>query len=235
MKRIQQVLVCALLAALTALVVYASLLVRTAAKTIATVPAEIDQTRGELLAEVTAARKDILLRSERQVSALRKDLMAETGRIRQTADRRIGDTLARADAALASVDGLRADLKPTLDHSAAITAQVNDALPLFLDCDHNADCAYNRYVGASKGIERAAMNIGQMTQDVRGALPKMLLTWDKIAFDVSGTAGNVNRLTKPHWYDRLLGYGLNGIMLYRNLNPATNLTIKGAQIVSSRP
>jgi hypothetical protein len=79
------------------------------------------------------------------------------------------------------------------------------------------------------------MNIGQMTQEVRGAVPKMLLTWDKIALDVSGTAGNVNRLTKPHWYDRLLGYGLNGIMLYRNLNPATNLTIKGAQIVSSRP
>jgi hypothetical protein len=90
-------------------------------------------------------------------------------------------------------------------------------------------------VGVSKGVERAALNFGQMSQDVRGSLPKMLVTWDRIAQDVSGTAGNVNRLTKPRWYDRLLGYGLNGIVIYRNLNPATNLTVKGAQILSARP
>jgi len=70
-----------------------------------------------------------------------------------------------------------------------------------------------------RGIERAALNFGQMTQDQRDALPKMLLTWQQIGADVSGTAGNLNRLTKPHWYDRLLGYGLNAAVIYRNLNP----------------
>jgi hypothetical protein len=235
MKSIQQILVCALLAALTVLAVYAGLLVRAATLTITALPGEVRETRAALLAEIAAARKDVLTRSELQVSALRKDVLAETAQIRETADRRIGDTLARADRALGTVEALRADLKPSLDHSAAITAQVNDALPLFLDCDHNQDCVFNRYVGASKGIEHAAMNLGEMSQEVRGTLPKMLLTWDQIALDVSGTAGNVNRLTKPHWYDRLLGYGLNGVLLYRNLNPATNLTIRGAQIISSRP
>ncbi|MGA2769963.1 MAG: hypothetical protein ABSG26_04010 [Bryobacteraceae bacterium] len=38
-----------------------------------------------------------------------------------------------------------------------------------------------------------------MTQDQRDALPKMLLMWQQIGADVSGTAGNLNRLTKPHW------------------------------------
>jgi len=133
------------------------------------------------------------------------------------------------------VSQLRQDLKPTLDHSAAVAAQLDDALPLFLDCDHNPDCVFNRYVGASQGIERAALNIGAATQDVRGALPKMLLTWNQIGTAVGGTAGNVERLTKPHWYDRLIGYALNGIVIYRNLNPITNLTLKGAQTMSARP
>jgi hypothetical protein len=52
---------------------------------------------------------------------------------------------------------------------------------------------------------------------------------------LAGIRGNIDRLTKPHWYDRLLGYGLNGVILYRNLNPATNLTVKGVQAITGRP
>lgn len=235
MKTLQQCLLCTFLAASTALAVYTAILIHTATTTVAAIPAEIASTRRELLREATATRRDLLQRSDRQVTALRIDLMNEVSAIRETADRRIGDTLTRADAALEAVNGLRQDLKPTLDHSAAITAQVNDSLPLFLDCDHNPDCIFNRYVGTSKGIERAALNFGEASQDFRGDLPRMLTTFNRIGDDVSGTAGNLDRLTKPHWYDRLLGYALNGVILYRNLNPVTNLTLKGAQVLSSRP
>ena len=112
---------------------------------------------------------------------------------------------------------------------------MNDALPLFLDCDHNPDCVFNRYVGASKGIERAATNFGQASADVRNAVPQMLATWNQIGVGVAGIAANLDRLTKPHWYDRLIGYGLNGVVIYRNLNPATNVMVKGAQLLSARP
>jgi hypothetical protein len=246
MKKIQQFLGCTLLAALTALAVYACILVRAAASTVARIPAEIqaarvaltsetDAARRDLAVQIGAARGDLLARAERQAAALRTQTLAEVTEIRQTADRRIGDTLARADTALQTVSDLRADLKPSLDHSAAIAAQVDDALPLFLDCDHNPDCVFNRYVGVSKGIERASQNFGQASQDFRGALPPMLSTWNHIGTDVAGTAGNIDRLTKPHWYDRLLGYGLNGVIMYRDLNPITNLTIKGVQALSGRP
>ena len=246
MKTLQQILVCAFLAAVTVLAVDATFLLRAATATVAAIPGEVDATRRELIGVVEAARKDlttqveaarqdVLARSERQSAAVRTDVMTEVAEIRKMADRRLGDTLARADTALGTVEALRRDLQPILDNSAAIAAQVNASLPLFLDCDHNVDCVFNRYVGASKGIERAALNIGRMTQDQSDALPKMLLTWQQIGADVSGTAGNLNRLTKPHWYDRLLGYGLNAVVMYRNLNPVTNLTIKGAQILSTRP
>lgn len=253
------ILACALLLALTVATVYAGLFLRAATVAVKALPRElqatrvsligaIGETRVDLSRQITATRRDVLSQSDRQLTALRTDVMSQADALRETADRRLGDSLARVDTALASVDtavttveSLRRDLKPTLDHSAvaaqqveSITGQVNSALPLYLDCDHNPDCVFNRYVGVSKGIERAAGNFAEMSQDSRAALPPMLKTWNQIGLDVSSTAQNINRLTKPHWYDRLIGYGLNGAILYRNLNPVTNLTVTGAQILTGR-
>ncbi len=235
MKTVQQVLLCALLAALTVLAGYTAVLIRTATDAVAVIPRELALTRSALLAEAHETRRDVLQRTERQVAAARVDAAAQISGLRETADRRLGDTLARADAAIATVEALRQDLKPILDHSAKITAQVDDSLPLFLDCDHNPDCVFNRYVGASKGVERAAGNVGAASDDVRRSVPQMLTTWNRIGVSVAGTAGNLDRITKPHWYDRVIGYALNGILIYRNLNPATNITLRGAQALSSRP
>ena len=246
MKTLQQILVCAFLAALTALVVCAILLLRAATATVAAIPVEIEATRRELIgvveavrkdltAQVESARQDVLTRAERQSAALRTDVMTEVAEIRKMADRRLGDTLARADTALGTVEALRRDLQPVLDNSAAIAAQVNASLPLFLDCDHNVDCVFNRYVGASKGIERAAQNFGQASTTFNNAFPRILGSADSLVADSAATAANIKRLTTPKWYDRLIGYGLNGVVIYRNLNPVTNLTIRGAQILASRP
>lgn len=246
MKTFQQILVCAFLAALTALVVCAILLLRAATATVAAIPGEVEAARRELIgvveaarkdltAQVKSARQDVLTRSERQLAALRTDVMSEVAEVRKVADRRLGDTLARADTALGTVEELRRDLKPVLDNSAAITAQANASLPLFLDCDHNVDCVFNRYVGASKGIERAARNFGQASTTFNDAFPRILGSADSLVADSAATAANIKRLTTPKWYDRLIGYGLNGVVIYRNLNPVTNLTIKGAQFLASRP
>ena len=246
MKTFQQVLVCAFLSALTALVVSVILLLRAATATVAAIPGEVEATRRELIgvvdaarkdltAQVESARQDVLTRSERQSAALRTDVMTEVAEIRKMADRRLGDTLARADAALGTVEALRRDLRPVLDNSAAIAAQVNASLPLFLDCDHNVDCVFNRYVGASRGIERAALSFGQASTTFNSALPGFVRNADSLVADSAATANNLNRLTKPKWYDRLIGYGLNAVVIYRNLNPVTSLTIAGAQILSARP
>jgi hypothetical protein len=250
MRRLKLALSCALLAALTGVAVQAILLLHAA--TLATralgkgVSAELRATRTDLVGQVAAARKDLagqieasrkdlLGRTERQLAALRGDVMGQVAETRKVADQRIGDTLAHVDTALGKIEELRGDLKPVFDHAASITRQVDDAAPLFLDCEFNQDCVFNRYVGASKGVERAAMNFGQMSADVQTALPTAIKTWQGIGTNMGAITANVNRLTTPHWYDRVLGYGLNGVVIYRNLNPATNLIVKGAQVISSRP
>lgn len=219
MQNLKNILAAALLTALAAVAVYSCVLVRTATRALAEIPAQIQGARADLNRQLTATRRDLLVRADRQASALRSDTLAEIDRIRETADRRIGDTLARADTALQSVAALESDVKPTLDRSAAIAAQVDSALPLFLDCDQNPDCVFNRYVGASKSFEKASQNFAQTSADFRSSVPAMLSTWQSIGNNVAGTAANINRLTKPHWYDRLIGYGLDGAIVFRNFRP----------------
>src|ERR1035438_7240032 len=126
MKTLQQICVCALLTALTGLVVCAIVLVRTATGTMAAIPGQINATRAALAAEIAAVRHDVihqvadsrhdlLVRTERQAAALREGVLSEAGRLREDAGRRVGDTLARADTALATARDLRPELQPDLE------------------------------------------------------------------------------------------------------------------------
>jgi hypothetical protein len=261
LNRLKLALTCALLAAVTGLVVQATFLLHAATQATRALPvaisrdlrdggaglaAQVAALRQELFSQITLTRQDLLVWTERQVAALRRDAMCqiaairtdaltEVGAIRTTADRRMGDTLERVAGALGMVEELRGDLQPVVTHAASFTKQVDDAAPLFLDCEYNPDCFFNRYVGASKSIERAAGNFAQVSLDFRNALPTGIATWQGIGTNVAGITGNINQLTKPRWYDRLLGYGLNGVIIYRNLNPVTSVAVKGAQLIASRP
>jgi hypothetical protein len=246
MKSLEQVLRCVLLVVLVALAAGAIVLERAATATVEAAGQEVRGTRAalvgelrdarlELEGELTAARRDVLTRSEREVGALRSDLVGEAEAVRVTADARMGDALARADRALSVAEALDGQLQPVLAHSAGITAQVENGLPLFLDCDHNPDCVFNRYQGTAKAVERAAGDFSAMSLDFRRDWPGYLRTWNGIGRNVEETTASIDKLTKPRWYDRLIGYGLNAAVIYRNLNPVTSLAVTGAQIVAGRP
>jgi hypothetical protein len=232
MKIIRQVFVCALLAALTGLVVCAIVLVRAASVAVSALPAEVAATRAALLNEVRASRKDVLMASERQVAALRKGILDQVDQARLAADRRVGDTLARADAARETAEGLRRDLRPVLD---AAQSTLHDTDRTMVDL-------HPQLLGLVAASKVTAGETAQTMRDFRNAVPSFITQSQAITANVntatlefSGVASNLNRLTKPKWYDRLLGYALNGVVIYRNLNPVNNLTVKGAQFLTSRP
>jgi hypothetical protein len=224
MKVIKDVVACILLLALTALAIQALLLVRAATASVAAVPAEIAQVREALDGRIAALEGDLMGQVSRvldgdpramdaagraplrglvlaQVSGLRRDLLdPETGQL--TLLRR--ESLERVDAALA-------EIRPVTEHAGNVLKQVDEAAPLFLDCDHNADCLFNRYVGTSKGIERAAENFGQASEDFRKALPpvlgnvelitaKFVQTEDQsqaLMKETTGTMANFRKATTP--------------------------------------
>ena len=239
MKTIQTICVCALLLASTGMAVCAIQLLQAATAAVAALPSEVSATRIMLGDQVRAARQDVLVRTERQIAALRHDVMNEAGELRQTADRRMGDTLARADAALATADGMRRDLQPVIGAAQATLLSTQATL---LSTDRTVLDLRPQLLGLVAASKVTAGETAQTMRDVRGAVPGFLSQGQIIAGNVnvaterfSGIADNLNRLTKPKWYDRLIGYGLNGLVMYRNLNPITNLTVKGAQFLTSRP
>ena len=182
-----------------------------------------------VIAEIDRQGSQLRGTADARLASIEKRTFGLVGTVVSSANARVADTLKRADRALDSLEELRKDLQPTLQNAqtmtanaATITAQVSDALPLFLDCDHNADCAFNRYVGAARGVENAARNFGAVSLDVKNALPQSIAIWQGIGTNVGGITGNIKRLTTPHWYDRALGYGLSFGSFYRDLNPGYN-------------
>jgi len=245
--RLKVALTCALLAAATGLAVQATLLLHEATQAARALPlavsgelratrdgvlAQVAATRTDLSAQLKVARWDLLDRTEREVAALRTDVMGEVGQIRSTADRRVGDTLARVDTALSTAEGLRSDLRPVED---AAQSTLHDA-------DRTVADLHPQLLGLVAASKVTAGETAQTMRDFRNAFPSFIAQGNSIAANVnvataqfSGVATNLNRLTKPKWYDRLLGYGLNGVVIYRSLNPATAVTVKAAQLIASRP
>jgi hypothetical protein len=67
------------------------------------------------------------------------------------------ETLLRTGYSLAgSANEIAESVHGTTSGARQIESQVSDALQLTFDCDRNADCFHNRYVGAAHGIEDAA-------------------------------------------------------------------------------
>jgi hypothetical protein len=197
-----------------------------------------DRTR-ELVDKVAA---DLAERSERQITALRADLRAESAAYRTTLDGRLAAIqkdaanqltgfrkvanvqLGQANASIGQLAAIGAGLQPTIQH-------VNEASAVLL----RRDALPAQLLGLTAAAKVTLGESAQTMRDVRRAVPGFLDQGQNIATNFQAVTSNINRLTKPRWYDRLLGYGLNGVVIYRNLNPATSLTVKGAQFVASRP
>jgi hypothetical protein len=242
LQRLKAALTCALLAAATVLVVVATLAVRDATRGARALPGavsrEVQDTRAALIQQIAQTRVDLVAQVEAgrgdataQLAALRKDTLAEVDQIRQTADRRVGDSLARVDTALGKVEEIRGDFQPVLvaAHST------------LTDTDRTVSDLRPQLLGLVAGWKVVGGETAETMRDVRGAVPGFLKDGAAIALNVqlatlrfSSVADNVDRLTRPKWYDRLLGYGLNGLIMYRQLNPATNITVTGATVISSQ-
>lgn len=107
-----------------------------------------------------------------------------------------------------SVASVAADVHAVSGPIASTAGQVADAAPLFLDCQFNPSCAYNRFQGTSKSIERTMQTIAK-------AAPEVAESTIKIEQHAAGVMADVHReadaITKPrHWWQKLgtlLGLG----------------------------
>jgi ABC-type transporter Mla subunit MlaD len=181
MQTLKNALSCALLAALGAVAIAVFLLIRTTAAVVAAVPVEIQATRealvseigvtrGVLIGEVHSAREDLLGRTDRQVTALRGDVTADLALIEEAADRRLGDTLGRMDAALGTVNAIHDELKPTFENTAAITAQAREASVVLL----RRDALPAQLLGVTAAAKVTLGQTAETMRDIQRATPEIV-------------------------------------------------------------
>jgi hypothetical protein len=181
MQTLKNALSCALLAALGAVAIAVFLLIRTTTAVVAAVPVEIQATRGALVSEIEvtrsaligevhSAREDLLGRTDRQVTALRGDVMGEVAEFRVAADQRVGDALGRVDTALGTVNAIHDELKPTFENTAAITAQAKDASAILF----RRDALPAQLLGLTAAAKVTLGQTAETMRDIQRATPEIV-------------------------------------------------------------
>ena len=248
MQRLKSALVCGLLAALIGLLVSATLLVHSASVVVATLPAEVRATRAALVSElqatradladqVEAARRDVLTKADSQLSAFQLESFRQIAEFRGVADRRLGDTLARVDTALGTVDQFRTDLQPTIANAESISAQANEASAILF----RRDALPAQILGLTAAAKITLGQTATTMRSIQEATPQMLATVQQVGDNVKATTeasteasrntaqvmANFARATKPLPTWARIGLAVAPPIAQVGVSVATTLAVTG--------
>ena len=191
----------------------------------------IADTRKDLLKEVANTRAEVL----QQVTALRADVMTRADTLESNADTRIVEISGKLDAQLTRTNDTLASvaggLQPTLTNTASITAHADGAAAILF----RRDALPAQLLGVTAAAKVTLGETAQTMRTIRDATPATVKTWQNIGTNVAGATASVDKLLHPHWWDRVLGYGLNGALLFGQLHPASSVPVQIIQYKSSRP
>lgn len=204
---------------------------------------KVDTVQGNLNKEVTKLatiadnRIDKLTTTtDNRLGALEKDTFKAVGDIKDAANTQ----LTTANNSVTTLVTAYAEIPKV------VGAQYQKDWASYFDCGANKLCLQGQASDTMFAMRQSSRDTSTMMTGISDTMPKIsdhiLSISNTFATDIplitgniNGIATNINKLTKPKWYDRILGYALNGAVLYRNLNPVTSLTVTGAQLISSRP
>lgn len=172
---------------------------------------ELKTTRRQLMirvdAGVTTAQREVQATramADEHASLIEKLAGHELAAYRTTLDTRLGE--ANTNLSNAAIEFHRTNdlLQDVAVPVAGSARQVSDALPLFLDCQWNQDCIFNRYVGTARAIERGSIAMEGMARETEKRLPAF-------EADASGIASDVHAYTRAATSRKAKILGLFGI------------------------
>lgn len=203
---------------------------------------ESSNTRKEILGTVNEnftklfgfANQSVQITNNR-IGSIQKDLFASIDNIKTESLARVDNLNNTANNQLTETNKSIAKLS---DAYSKIPEVVGARFDKQTNCDMNGLCWQNMITDTMVQTRYAARDFGLASQTFQTQFPLLMndskivsdslaLNVPKITASIAGVADNIEKLTHPHWYDRLLGYALNGAILYRELNPAT-MVVSGA-------
>lgn len=134
-------------------------------------------------------------------------------------------TLARVEGNLSSIT----DETIRLSQDYRKVANTVDRLEPFLNCEENDFCWQNLTtdslisfrnvsIDANKTFLTVNENVPRLTADFSKISTSLATGVPKIVENSGEITKNINALTKPRWYDRLIGWGVNGSLIWFNIN-----------------
>lgn len=177
--------------------------------------------------------------TETQIKDLKLTADNRLRSIEQTADKRLSSvetqTMKRMDVLIASTDRNMTDVASGVNVLTQKYSEIPDRLESsikpYTDCEENDFCWQNLATDSLVAVRQSSKDTSLAMQQVTTTLPLVAgdihtstaafaTQFPVIAQNVTNVTANIDRLTKPKWYDRLIGYAANGTLIWFNINRA---------------
>lgn len=189
----------------------------------------ITDTQRQSLQQITDLRKDTFS----YLDGTTNKLNARIGSLQSGLLNRVDINASRIDnhltVAIADVNGHLDKLDTIVDVYAKLPEKINNQLTSKFgtqtDCNINELCWQNMTTDliidsrnvvrdGSKTFRLIDSNIPTLMGNVNTVSATVAATLPPIALSIQQTADHIQKITKPHWYDKILSYGISGGMLY---------------------
>jgi methyl-accepting chemotaxis protein len=192
----------------------------------------VQQTTQQITQEIPKLRRDIfstidtnILRIDRRISSIERNLFIRVDSIENNAFNRIDalnrnlDTLTQESLALsASYRSIPTELTKSLTVvNARMDCKYNDSCwpnlfsDVLIDSRNMVRTGSKSFLLINKEIPKATNEISKVSTSLSIGIPKIVDNTTRIT-------SNIDRLTKPKWYDRILGVGANASLIYFNVS-----------------
>ena len=145
--------------------------------------------RSETARQIEDARKDLFIRSEQEITALRVGALKRVDTSLSVVDRRAGQALtvadSRAQQALSAIEGLRADVRPTLAAANGILKDAQDSW----------DDLYPDVKGSVASATVAVTSAAQASEAIRDAAPQVAASVVGIGKSADGITADIHTAT----------------------------------------
>jgi len=171
---------------------------------------------------------DVRTVADRRIASLAKITDDRLAHLEGETLKRVDVLVTSADKNLTAVAGGVNDLTGTY---AKLPDRLNSSLKPYTDCEENDFCWPNLVTDSMVAFRASSRDTSATMQGISSTLPQIAgdihigtnafaTEFPVIAQNVTNVTANIDRLTRPKWYDRLIGYGLSGSLMWFNINRA---------------
>lgn len=173
---------------------------------------------------VFAVVDDSVKRIDRRVASVEKNLFARVDSIEKKTFIEIEKTNRDIHQVALSIDNLSQEYNKVPNELFKITKNIEPNI----NCNINDYCwpnlfsdllidSRNMVRDGSKTFSLVNREVPKFTSDINKVSTSLAVEIPKVTENTTKITDNINRLTKPKWYDRLLGIGANATLIYYNI------------------